>query len=205
MLTFWPTRTERVCVCYPPCNSPACLELRRLLHPSSVPPRVWPRSTSAREAASPSSQLLCVTIGRVHGGVAGSCPCRVASSGCWNEVIDLLCGLRHRRSTLATATASPPPWFIAGAPVHACRVACDGAGSHLWQPAATAPSHTGLYREAAVALPCRLGRCRLPNHPALAMWQNVNNVVRLPLRPVLLLHPRDRRSGSGCATGYKDI
>jgi beta-galactosidase len=72
---------------------------------------------------------------------------------------------------LATATASPPPWFSRAYP-ESLPVTADGA--RLWPGSRQAycPS-SPVYRAAAVALVEQLAT-RYADHPALAMW-HVNN------------------------------
>ncbi len=72
---------------------------------------------------------------------------------------------------LATATASPPPWFSAAYP-GSLPVTADGVTLHPGSRQAYCPS-SPQYRRAAVALVEQLAT-RYADHPALAMW-HINN------------------------------
>jgi len=90
--------------------------------------------------------------------------------GWLDEVMDLLAegGIAV---DLATATASPPPWF---SHAHRDSLPVDRDGRTLWYGSRQAfcPS-SPAYRDAALALVERLAG-RYAGHPALAMW-HVNN------------------------------
>ncbi len=87
-----------------------------------------------------------------------------------DEIMDLL----HRNGIavdLATANATPPPWFSAA---HPEILPVDRDGHRLWPGSRQAwcPS-SPVYREAAHALTQRLAE-RYHDHPALAMWHVSN-------------------------------
>jgi beta-galactosidase len=90
--------------------------------------------------------------------------------GWLDEVMDLLAG-HGIRVDLATATASPPPWFSRAYPES---LPVDRDGRRLWYGSRQAycPS-SPRYQEAALDLVQRLAS-RYADHPALALW-HVNN------------------------------
>src|SRR5690348_4871818 len=90
--------------------------------------------------------------------------------GWLDEVMDLLAG-GGIAVDLATATASPPPWFSRAHP-ETLPVDRDGRMLTYGSRQAYCPS-SPVYRDAAVALARRMAE-RYRNHPALAMW-HVNN------------------------------
>jgi len=90
--------------------------------------------------------------------------------GWLDEVMDLLAS-GGIAVDLATATASPPPWFSRAHP-ETLPVDRDGRVLTYGSRQAYCPS-SPVYREAAVTLARRLAE-RYREHPALAMW-HVNN------------------------------
>jgi beta-galactosidase len=90
--------------------------------------------------------------------------------GWLDEVVDLL-GDNGIRIDLATATASPPPWFSHAYP-QTLPVDADGRRLSYGSRQAYCPS-SPVYRDAAVRLAEALAR-RYGSHPALALW-HVNN------------------------------
>jgi len=90
--------------------------------------------------------------------------------GWLDDAMDLL-HAHGVRVDLATATASPPPWFTAAHPETRPRLA---DGTELWQGSRQAwcPSST-VFTEAATAVTERVAE-RYADHPALSMWHVSN-------------------------------
>jgi beta-galactosidase len=90
--------------------------------------------------------------------------------GWLDEVMDLMAGA-DIAVDLATATATPPPWFSQAYPQ---TLPVDHDGHTLWPGSRQAwCPNAAPYREHALALTARLAK-RYHDHPALAMWHVSN-------------------------------
>jgi len=129
-------------------------------------PEQWPESTWAQDAAlMREAGVTLVTVGVFAWAWLEPAPGRY-EFGWLDRVLDTL----HEAGIavdLATATASPPPWF---SHAHPESLPVDSAGRRLWYGSRQAfcPS-SPAYRDAALRLVERLAR-RYRDHPALALW-----------------------------------
>ncbi len=129
------------------------------------PEEVWTDDMRLMKAAG----VTMVTVGVFSWAMLETAPGRY-EFGWLDRLLDQLAA-HGVAADLATATASPPPWF---SHAHPDSLPVDADGHRLWYGSRQAycPS-SPAYRDAAVALVERLAE-RYAGHPALAMW-HVNN------------------------------
>ncbi|MEJ3747631.1 beta-galactosidase [Actinomycetes bacterium KLBMP 9797] len=129
------------------------------------PEEMWTEDVRLMKAAG----VNMVTVGVFSWAMLETAPGRY-EFGWLDRLLDLL-ATHGVAADLATATATPPPWFSHAHP-ESLPVGPDGATLWYGSRQSYCPS-SPAYRQAAVALAERLAT-RYAGHPALAMW-HVNN------------------------------
>ncbi|MFY1687838.1 beta-galactosidase [Plantactinospora sp. WMMB782] len=130
-------------------------------NPEQWPEEVWPQDVALMREAG----VNLVTVGVFAWAWLEPAPGRYDF-----DRLDRIMDLLHSgdiRVCLATATASPPPWFSAAHP-ETLPVDADGRRLSYGSRQAICAS-SPVYRQAALALAEQLGR-RYADHPALAVW-----------------------------------
>jgi beta-galactosidase len=130
-------------------------------NPEQWPEAVWPEDVELMQAAG----VNLVSVGIFSWALLEPSP-GAYDFGWLDRVVDLLHG-GGIAVDLATASASPPPWFSA---LHPDSLPVNRAGATLWPGGRQAfcPS-SPAYRSAVVALTGALAE-HYGDHPALAMW-----------------------------------
>jgi beta-galactosidase len=144
--------------------------VRGIAYGGDYNPEQWPEATWAHDVAlMAEAGVSMVTVGVFSWALLEPSP-GTYEFGWLDRVMDLLAA-HDIAVDLATATASPPPWFSRRHP-ESLPITRDG--QRLWPGARQAfcPSSTA-YRSASTALASSLAT-QYANHPALVMW-HVNN------------------------------
>ena len=130
-------------------------------NPEQWPPEVWDEDIALMAEAG----VTMVTVGVFSWAMLEPSPGYV-EFGWLDDILDRL----HRAGIavdLATATASPPPWFVRAHP-EILPITRDGLRLYPGSRQTWCPS-SPVYREASVAMAARMAK-RYGNHPGLAMW-----------------------------------
>lgn len=134
-------------------------------NPEQWPPSVWQEDVALMREAG----VNLVTVGVFSWALLEPAPGRY-DFALFDQVLDLL----HENGIavdLATATASPPPWFSAQYP-HTLLTDADGVRRSFGARQSYCPS-APEYRQAAAALAGAIAH-RYAEHPAVVMW-HINN------------------------------